>query len=583
MSPQPSYYDTLNLERTASSEDVETSYSAFNDAVGAGCADGDAPGLEHMAEAYRVLRDPLRRSTYDLYGKSGLQAGSSLVPVKPLREQWLLYQQNRWDEDKYDMLVQPADVILEWDASGPAADVLKGHMPEVWPVIAGVSVNSALKMERSENSRFMVGYNLRLRNLFSANGNMTGWLQVPLWAQFRTGLRNVLSVGAILGQDAAACVSWMRVCSPNTRAELSARAAPRNVSLQTRVVHKIADHTLDVRARVGHVVSASATATVQLRPAVQLRGSCFCGAVATRAELGVSVARRLTRGYVGVGYGTAGTSLNVRLTRAGHTMHIPILLSSRFDDWRALLLAAAVPTLLNVVVTQVVIKPVLWAVSARSAQTARAERRAEIAQERERALRQQAVMGATVARMAAKEEHRSGFVIVLAAYGRLALFKAELAAAVRHCSKLADSREENGDGDPEPLEREALEGGPEDSWLVVTRPTQLAAVEGHLHLRQGLDKSRLPGFAELNPGGRNEFYVLYKYKGKMYEIEVNGSEEIRVPTAKAAEVSEEKAAFAQRWHDEEPAIPRLGPARKQDSVSSRMNGHTASHELCSRK
>lgn len=54
MSKQASYYDTLNLERTASSEDVEVSYTAFNEAMGAEGADGDAPGLEHMAEAYRV-------------------------------------------------------------------------------------------------------------------------------------------------------------------------------------------------------------------------------------------------------------------------------------------------------------------------------------------------------------------------------------------------------------------------------------------------------------------------------------------------------------------------------------------------
>lgn len=79
---------------------------------------------------------------------------------------------------------------------------------------------------------------------------MTGWLQVPLWAQFRSGLRNVLSVGAMVGQDPAACVSCMRVCSANTRAEASARAAPGNISLQARAVHKIADHTIDVRARV---------------------------------------------------------------------------------------------------------------------------------------------------------------------------------------------------------------------------------------------------------------------------------------------------------------------------------------------
>lgn len=52
-------------------------------------------------------------------------------------------------------------------------------------------------------------------------------------------------------------------------------------------------------------------------------------------------------------------------------------------------------------------------IAAQNEQSARAERRAEIAQARERALRQQAVMGATVARMSAKSEHRSGFVVLL--------------------------------------------------------------------------------------------------------------------------------------------------------------------------
>lgn len=53
-----------------------------------------------------------------------------------------------------------------------------------------------------------------------------------------------------------------------------------------------------------------------------------------------------------------------------------------------------------------------------------------------------------------------------------------------------------------------------------------------------------------------------------------------MPTAKAVAVSKEKATFAQRWHDEEPAVPRLGPAQAH-APSSRTNGHIASHELCS--
>ena len=84
---------------------------------------------------------------------------------------------------------------------------------------------------------------------------------------------------------------------------------------------------------------------------------------------------------------------------------------------------------------------------------------------------------------------------------------------MKRCAAMQDAAEQ------ELLEREPLEGGDGDSWLVVTRPTQLAAVDGHLRLRQGLDKSALPGFAQLNPGGRNAFYVLYKFHGKFYEIE----------------------------------------------------------------
>lgn len=54
MSQPASYYDALNLDRTASTEDVEVSYNAFSEAVGADGVDGDAPGLQHLQEAYRV-------------------------------------------------------------------------------------------------------------------------------------------------------------------------------------------------------------------------------------------------------------------------------------------------------------------------------------------------------------------------------------------------------------------------------------------------------------------------------------------------------------------------------------------------
>lgn len=118
-----------------------------------------------------------------------------------------------------------------------------------------------------------------------------------------------------------------------------------------------------------------------------------------------------------------------------------------------------------------------------------------------------------------KTADASGGAAEQAAYGKLQRFKIEVAAAVSECDRKVVAAEDAEDANVEPLERENLEGGEGDEWLLVTRPMQLAAVDGHVRLRRGLDKSTLPGFAELNPGGRNMLYLLYKFHGKIYELE----------------------------------------------------------------
>ena len=60
----------------------------------------------------------------------------------------------------------------------------------------------------------------------------------------------------------------------------------------------------------------------------------------------------LTSGYAGVAYGTLGTTANMRLSRAGHSLHLPLHLSDHYQDWRTLLFAVTVPMIVNLAVTQ---------------------------------------------------------------------------------------------------------------------------------------------------------------------------------------------------------------------------------------
>jgi hypothetical protein len=104
----------------------------------------------------QVLSNPAQRNIYDVYGKVGLSAGHSMVPVRPLKEQWLLYQQQRW-QDRYDLLVQSSDISVTCDAKDAISSILRRAQPEVWPVITGVGADSVMRLDYSENVRFMVG------------------------------------------------------------------------------------------------------------------------------------------------------------------------------------------------------------------------------------------------------------------------------------------------------------------------------------------------------------------------------------------------------------------------------------------
>lgn len=108
-------------------------------------------------------------------------------------------------------------------------------------------------------------------------------------------------------------------------------------------------HNQTSHAAIAAEVGLSATA------ALRTRLSLFPGRVSL--EVGIAHSGPLTSGYAGVAYGTLGTTVNVRLSRAGHSVHLPLHLSDHYQDWRTLLLAVTLPLAVNILSTQCVPLP----------------------------------------------------------------------------------------------------------------------------------------------------------------------------------------------------------------------------------
>ena len=96
---------------------------------------------------------------------------------------------------------------------------------------------------------------------------------------------------------------------------------------------------------------AALAGEVRLGASSALRARLSVTPATASLEVGLAHSSPLTSGYVGVAYGTLGTTANVRLSRAGHSLHLPLHLSDHYQDWRALLFAVAVPMIVNLAAT----------------------------------------------------------------------------------------------------------------------------------------------------------------------------------------------------------------------------------------
>lgn len=108
-----------------------------------------------------------------------------------------------------------------------------------------------------------------------------------------------------------------------------------------------------VRLQLGAATALRGVAAYKLRAGTTLVSVANLGSTGIYAEAGVkqqwgdSVSSQVT-----VHHGLMGSSIKIRVTRAGHTVMVPVYVSDRYQDWQTLLVALTMPVVVNVLISR---------------------------------------------------------------------------------------------------------------------------------------------------------------------------------------------------------------------------------------
>lgn len=108
--------------------------------------------------------------------------------------------------------------------------------------------------------------------------------------------------------------------------------------------------------QLGAATALRGVAAYKLQAGTTLVSVANLGTTGVYAEAGVkqqwgdSVSSQVT-----VHHGLMGSSIKVRITRAGHTVMVPMYVSDRYQDWQTLLVALTAPIALNFLISRCVI------------------------------------------------------------------------------------------------------------------------------------------------------------------------------------------------------------------------------------
>ncbi|TNY23815.1 hypothetical protein DMC30DRAFT_439588 [Rhodotorula diobovata] len=551
-------YSVLNLERTASDQDIQRSYRRLaallhpdrhRDPALKPAADARFAQVQH---AYETLSDPHRRAIYDELGSEGLRTNWDVATrgktAQELRAEYERMNRDKLEHSLEDLVRSKGELTVVSDARVcflRSADLARLGGPDklgAWQRLQSITQRQ-LFLRHSYTTPLTPRTALVATTQVTARqGSGAGNMLVKL--QHSASQRLSLELGTtLLRPRALTCKatyapdadSFLRVDVP-----IRTLAAPPKVNLVVgrrvaqdttgtltlrsgswalgtwgdELLQPYSDSTVSVGLSHASGWAAEATAAVFVRQvslswARTVLGGFKVGVqgVVTNvgaASVGISADRRVTDNCkAGMGLEVAANgamTVKLRFSRLGQRLTLPVIISSSLD-WRLFAGFTIVPALGIVASNQLVLAPRRRRQLSGKLRELRREHADYIREKRREALDAQALLAEHVKTRVREEEAKNGLVILEATYG-------VLEAVDDKVQDEADLR-----------------------WLDVTVPLQalLPPSLSQLTIPPNRSKSTLLGFCDPALGEKKRLRVRYRFKGAVHEAVWGDREAVALP------------------------------------------------------
>ncbi|KAJ3300834.1 hypothetical protein HK104_000027 [Borealophlyctis nickersoniae] len=581
-------YAILNLERTASDDDVKNAYRrlclTFHPDKHHRPEDKAAAErkFETIQKAYDVLSDPVKRHIYDSYGAEGLQTSWEVGPrgrsQEEIRQEFERLRAQKREMDLENMVKSKGSIQLTLDATSifmPDDRVRRFRVlsrPEnrglldaiTLPQLNSASVKHSWNTSLTNNTDLSIQGNVTARNGLGVGG-VTGTLRhvrsPMLWGE----------LSGTLGQNPMGSVKVHKNFSADIFATVTAYATtvetppPLVMVLGRRLTEattgfmtfKTGNYTLGPwGATMGGYHERSSCSLGMFRQAHRSQWNAEVQAGLQQSHINLSYFRMLPKGVkarasvvlstsmglqvglsgekkvskhsrleIGVTCGAAGgTSLRIRLSRLGQRFVVPIILSPELD-FKLAVWATVLPVCASVALNQFYFGPKRRRQLAQRLEEVRAENAELLAKRKNEAEEAVQLMKDSVLRKAEAEESRNGLVIVRALYGKLPDSHLNTLLPLGGIRDMFNQSQRS-------LASELLQAvGSEVSteYADVTIAVQALVNNSQLHISGGHSKSSIIGFYDPCFGEPKRLRVIYKFQGKLHLVETDDRSALAAP------------------------------------------------------
>ncbi|XP_054714168.1 dnaJ homolog subfamily C member 11-like [Uloborus diversus] len=528
------YYALLNLEKSASADDITNSYRRLSklyhpdkhlDPVKKKNAE---ILFNKIKTAYEVLNDPHQRAIYDTLGIKGLETeGWQIVErtktAQEIREEYELLVKER-EERKLQQRTNPKGVI---SVGVNATDLFETYDFEGLPAleISSMTISQSVEAPLSVSDTMVLNGSLTTQNGTGA-GNVACTMKKVIssnsWIEYGIGAGNGLGLNmkgfrnlskrcfgtlqtsmlfANSGLTAGFELMLARQLDKQTAGYLTWKKG-HSSSVNTMVVHDAEKCRFVGGIQFGVRTSFITFSYIRkLEDDGKLKGSIKFGVFGAVFEYGCEkkVSQRSTAGaalMIGI---PSGVTLKLKINRANQTFNFPILLSEEIIP-SAIFYGTVTPIVGWYVVKTFIIDPYHRKQKERETEKVKEANAQKMMERKKEALMAVSLMQETYRRIKSQEEERNGLIISQAIYG---------------------SAEELSNLDSDTIDTQ-------QNLFDVTVQLQCLVKDSRLSL-PNRSKSNLPGFYDPCLGEDKCLRVNYLYRNISHSVTVEDCDPLRIP------------------------------------------------------